>query len=80
MSNFEEAFAGFGRALDELVVSFQNFAIDMQHDPLQRYQMRRWIESLPTLGWIENGRAYLIVYNKQRPELSYIITDTIYET
>lgn len=43
---------------------------------LQRYQMRRLLEAIPH-GGVINGKAYLIVYNRQVPERSYVICEGI---
>lgn len=42
----------------------------------QGYQIRRLLEAIPH-GGIVNGKAYLIVYNRQIPELSYLISEGI---
>ena len=46
-------------------------------EALQDYQARRWLRSLPTLGWFYDGFAYLIIVNKQHPHLSYILKEKI---
>lgn len=40
----------------------------------ERYQMRRLLESIP-LGGIVGDYAYLIVYNREAPERSYVIRE-----
>lgn len=42
----------------------------------QGYQIKRLLETIPH-GGIVNGRAYLIVYNRQVPERSYVICEGI---
>ena len=43
-------------------------------EPAERYQMRRLLESIPH-GGVVNGKAYLIVYNREAPERSYVICE-----
>lgn len=43
-------------------------------ESLQRYQMRRWLSHVPH-GCIVNGVAYLVVYNREAPERSYVICE-----
>lgn len=40
----------------------------------ERYQMRRLLETIP-LGGVIDGCAYLIVYNREAPERSYVIRE-----
>lgn len=39
--------------------------------------VNRFFNNLETRGGIVNGRAYLLVYNEQSPELSYILSELI---
>ena len=43
-------------------------------EPAERYQMRRLLESIP-LGGVVGDYAYLIVYNREAPERSYVIRE-----
>ncbi len=47
-----------------------------QREPAERYQIRKWLSQVPHGGIIEN-KAFLIVYNSEAPELSYIIKEQI---
>lgn len=40
-----------------------------------RYLVNKFFRSLETRGGFINGKAVLFVYNRERPELSYIITE-----
>ena len=39
--------------------------------------LRKLIQSLPTLGWVQGGYAYLIVYNRSCPSKTYIIKEQL---
>lgn len=41
------------------------------------YQMERWVASLPTRGWIQDGYAYLIVRDDTVPGRWVIIKDEV---
>lgn len=41
-----------------------------------RQQINKWLTSVPR-GAIVGNIAYLVVYNEEAPELSYIITEQI---
>ena len=40
----------------------------------ERYQMRKWLSQVPH-GGIIGDTAYLIVYNREAPERSYVIRE-----
>lgn len=40
----------------------------------ERYQMRKWLSQVPH-GGIVGDNAYLIVYNREAPERSYLIRE-----
>lgn len=40
----------------------------------ERYQMRKWLSQVPH-GGIVGDYAYLIVYNREAPERSYVIRE-----
>ncbi len=37
--------------------------------------IKKFIEGLPTRGWVQDGYAYLIVYNSQCPSKTYILKE-----
>lgn len=39
--------------------------------------LRKFIEGLPTLGWVANGYGYLIMYNRSCPSKTYILKERI---
>lgn len=41
------------------------------------YHVKKFIESLPSLGWFDGQYAYLIVYNKHCPSKSYILKERL---
>lgn len=41
------------------------------------YQMERWVASLPTRGWIQDGHAYLIIRDDTVPGRYVIIKDDV---
>lgn len=49
---------GFTKGIKKIV---DNLAEWLQTMANYDYQMERWVASLPTRGWIQDGRAYLIV-------------------
>lgn len=77
---FETVFANFGRALDVVVPqvakALKTFAENINTEPYERYQMRKWLSQVPH-GGIVGKKAVLIVYNEKAPELSYLIVEDI---
>lgn len=45
-------------------------------EPLERYQMRKWLSQIPH-GGIVGNMAVLICYNRQHPEQSSVIVEGI---
>lgn len=42
-----------------------------------RYQIRRWVASLPSRGFVIGNMAVLLCYNDKAPELSRLIVERI---
>lgn len=42
-----------------------------------RYRINKFFKQLETRGVVINDRAYLLVYDKKRPEMSYIISEQL---
>ena len=68
--------------LEHIVEGINNILLNIamtlraQRESPERYQMRKWLSQIPHGGIIGN-EAYLIVYNSEAPELSYIIKERI---
>ncbi len=74
---FEQAFASFGKALDQVIPPFLDVMKRiLETETYERYQMRKWLSQVPH-GGIVGNKAVLIVYNEKAPELSYLIVEDI---
>lgn len=43
----------------------------------ERYHVRKFFKNLEHRGAIVDGKAILLVYNEEEPELSYILTEPL---
>lgn len=66
------------RIVETLTTVLNGIAMEMRarRESAERYQMRKWLSQIPHGGIIGN-EAYLIVYNSEAPELSYILKEQI---
>ena len=74
---FEEAFTNLGKAVDVIIANavsaFNNLAYEMTVDNLQRHQIKKWVDTLETRGYVYDDFAILLVYNESCPEKSYFL-------
>lgn len=66
------------RMVEVLSVVLNGIAMKMraERESAERHQMRKWLSQVPH-GGIIGDEAFLIVYNEEAPELSYIIKEQI---
>lgn len=74
---FEEAFTNLGRAIDTIVQgavkALNTMAYELSVDQLQRHQIKKWVGTLETRGYVYDDFAILLVYNESCPEKSYFL-------
>lgn len=67
--------------LNTFIDAINNLATSIREagllDNADDYQIRRWINSLPSLGYMDNTHAYLIIFDKAKPSNTRVITEAL---
>lgn len=77
-AEFTMAGEHFARGVQGIIQNVTDFiAAMLDNTEPHDYHMKRWLDTLPTLGWMDDKYAYLIIVNKEHPALSYIIKEAL---
>lgn len=74
--SFELAMGNLGSSFDKLLDTLR-VALSAVGYTYEDYQMRKWIESLDSRAYIDDGYAYLIVLDKEKPSRSRLIRERL---